>query len=55
MLGVVIEIGRCQWSEDHMSAIGIYSLICWRLLIENVNLRPDGAIRRKQRTLGWEG
>jgi hypothetical protein len=23
--------------------------------VDDVNLRPDGAIRGKQRTLGWEG
>jgi hypothetical protein len=38
-----------------VSAIGLYSLNCWRLLVVYVNLRPGGALRRKRRIVGWEG
>jgi hypothetical protein len=34
-----------EWSEDHVAAIGRSYL----------NWRPDGALRWKVETVGWEG
>jgi hypothetical protein len=46
MLDVVIYVSiGAEWPEDHMSAIGFYTLNCRRFYVENFNLRPDGAIR----------
>jgi hypothetical protein len=44
-----------EWSKGHMSVIGPYTLTCWMVLLRMVNLRPDGALREKQRIVGWEG
>jgi hypothetical protein len=44
-----------EWLKDHVSAIGPYTLILLEAYVDLVNLRPGGAIRGKQRTVGWEG
>jgi hypothetical protein len=44
-----------EWSKDHVAAIGFLNLnfvISDRFLL---NWRPDGALRWKVETVGWEG
>jgi hypothetical protein len=40
-----------EWSEDHVSVIGPYTLSCWRFLLKMVNLRSGGALRENRRTV----
>jgi hypothetical protein len=42
------------FERPHVS-IMCYTLKLVEVYVEDVNLRPNGAIREKQRTVGWEG
>jgi hypothetical protein len=44
-----------EWSEDHMAAIGSLHSTHWFSRWNLVNWRPDGALRWKGETAGWEG
>jgi hypothetical protein len=44
-----------EWSKDHVSAIGPYTLLLLEAYVGMVNLRPSEARRGKRRTVGWEG
>jgi hypothetical protein len=44
-----------KWSEDHVSVIGPYILILLEVYVGMVNYRPDGVLRWKVKTVGWEG
>jgi hypothetical protein len=51
MLGVVIETSRSQVIERPHVAIGLHTLLL-EVFAEDVNLRPDKAIRGKWRIVG---
>jgi hypothetical protein len=44
-----------EWSKDHVSVIGPYTLLLLEDYVGMVNLRPGGARKEKQWTIGWEG
>jgi hypothetical protein len=46
---------EAEWSKDHVSAIGSYTLILLEAYVGMVTLRPGGARRGKRRTISWEG
>jgi hypothetical protein len=51
----VIGIGRRRVvGRPHLGNRFVLILLL-EVYIENVNLRPDGAIRGKRRIIGWEG
>jgi hypothetical protein len=53
MLGLVIEIGRSRVVE--MPHVGNrFTHLMARGYVKDVNLRSDGAIREKRRTLSWK-
>jgi hypothetical protein len=55
MLGVVIGIGRRRVVGRPRLGNRFVLILLLEVYIENVNLRPDGAIRGKGRIIGWEG
>jgi hypothetical protein len=55
MLGIVIEISRSRVVERSCVKNRCYTSSLLEVYVEDVNLRPDIAIRGKQRTVGWEG
>jgi hypothetical protein len=44
-----------EWSEDHVAAIGLLNLNFGTFDRIGLNWRPDGALRWKVETVGWEG
>jgi hypothetical protein len=44
-----------EWSKDNVSAIGPYTLTCWRFLLRMVNWRWGGALSGKRKIVNWEG
>jgi hypothetical protein len=44
-----------EWSEDHVAAIGSLNLNFGTFGRSYLNWRPDGALRWKVETVGWEG
>jgi hypothetical protein len=55
MIGVVIEIDRSRVVGRPHVGDRFYTLNRQRLYVVDVNLRPDGTYREKQRIIGWEG
>jgi hypothetical protein len=54
MLGAVISLIEIVWHGGHSAAM-CSTLKLLEVYVEIVNLRLGGAIRGKQRTVGWEG
>jgi hypothetical protein len=43
-----------EWSEDHMTAIGLVKLKSWNPVLEDwLNWRPSGAHRWKGEAISW--
>jgi hypothetical protein len=44
-----------EWSKDHMATIGSLNLNFGLMDDLWLNWRPNGALRSKVKTIGWEG